>query len=437
MLFLCIPAKSIEFIQEKIKQYEHCVDGFEIRWDFAENIQAPKVRELTKLPLIFTMRSIKQGGNANSVTWDEVYELAKANPNYLDLEYDWPNTWFEKLKETFPHIKLIASYHHMQDVPTAYPKMPLADLKKIACFCPSSLDALRLLSFSKTLKNDFILIGMGEKASFTRVMNLALGSEMTFASLPDEPVAPGQLNIDEMNAIYRVRGINTDTQFYALLGNPVSHSIGHLFHNDYFEKHQINARYVKIELEIDELAKFLDQAFLLPFQGLSITMPLKLKAFALCSLEDGAKSINTLVKKNQKWLGYNTDILGLWQILKPYHFKKVIILGAGGAGLSLYEDFKQKGFEVYLFNRSPKSGVDILSFEKPFPRADLIINTLPTIEYPIKVKLQRYLCSEMLAIDFVYAQHEFSDLVKACGMKLISGLDIFYQQANLQQEIWQ
>lgn len=437
MLFLTLPAKNLAFLKEKIKKYENDVDGFEIRWDFAKDIQAKTVRELTKLPLIFTLRSAKQGGLTHSVTWEDMLLLAEASPDYMDLEYDWPKNWFEELKESFPNIKLIASYHHMEHVPENYPEMPLVDIQKIACFCSSSLDALRLLNFSKTLKKDFILIGMGERGAFTRVMNLALGSLITFASLPEEPVAPGQINIDDMNTIYRVRGINNHTQFYALLGNPVSHSIGHLFHNDYFEKHQMNARYVKIEVAIDELAKFLEQALLLPFQGMSITMPLKLKAFDLCSSEDSSKSINTLVKNNQKWLGYNTDISGLWQILKSYSFKKVLILGAGGAGFALYEDFKQKGIEVVLFNRSPKAGKEILSFEKPFPKVDLIINTLPTIEDSLKVKLEQYLCSEMLAIDFVYAQHEFSDLVKACGIKLITGLDVFYQQANLQQEIWQ
>jgi 3-dehydroquinate dehydratase / shikimate dehydrogenase len=436
MLFLTIPALNREWIQKMIQKYENEVDGFEIRWDYAHYLEPEEVRNLTSRPLIYTLRTREQGGQKESISWDEIYQLAKARPNYLDLEYHFPSAWFQKLKECFPRIQLIVSFHDMKKVPNALPPMPQADIQKIACFCSSACEALQLLSLSKDLNKDFILLGMGEKAQFTRIMNRAIGSVMTFACLPDLEVAPGQLSIDEMNIIYRARTINSLTRFYGLLGQPVEHSIGHIFHNAYFEEHQQNARYVKIEVLVEELEYFLQKALYYPFDGLSITMPLKTKVLEYSLAQEQLRSVNTLLRKEQQWLGFNTDMPAIWQALKSYRPASVLILGAGAVGVSLYEVFLEKGIKVYLFNRSPKKGKTVLGFDETFPSAELIINTLPHLDEHIQIKLNHYLTKPMRAMDLVYLHDDFSKIVRAKKIPLITGQEIFYLQARLQQEIW-
>lgn len=431
MLCLTLASKDFELLKKHITIYENQVDGFEIRWDVGLDLQfAQQVRSLSKKPMIFTYRTENQGGLAPSIDWDILQQLATANPHYIDFEYHWPDVWLQKLKAQFPHIQIIVSYHDFSGVPQHFPTMPYADILKIACFCHDAMDALHLLQFLRQSKKPMIVIGMGQAGQWTRVIAKSFGSVISYACLPHTPMAPGQLDVVSMNEIYRYREIDAQTKYYALIGEPIEHSIGHIYHNNAFQAAGINARYLKIELQASLLALFLEKIKSWSFQGLSVTMPLKIKVKAYCQHLESWPSINTLCLQQDQWIGDNTDAQGAFDALKAYPFQKVLILGASGVGLALAYFFKKKNIDVDVYHWREKEGYDILTNTDEWPKVDIVINAQPHVSQEIIQRIERL--KPKAIMDLVYPNSSLEGL----GFPFISGQQMFYAQAALQQKIW-
>jgi len=427
MLFLSLVPKSEQYLYKQINQP---VDGFEIRWDYPTTISPEWIRNLTTKPLIFTIRTKCQGGHAETVTWPMLERLLQAQPDYIDLEYNWPLAWFKKIKTNYPGIKIINSLHDWSGPPKKLPKFKIADIIKVAAYCHNALDGLKILAMR--INKPFILIGMGPYAQFTRIMAKALGSKIAYVSCGDNSTAPGQLTLAEM-LTYRYYEINSETKFYALIGNPVEHSIGHHFHNNYFKTHSINACYLKIIIDNKDLSAWLKAAKQFSFQGFSITMPLKKTTYHQLGSQDNSPSVNTLTRVANTWQGFNTDAAGAWNALlvKP---KTALIFGAGGAGEAIANYLTNKGVHVRIYNRSHKINTITFDSVTQFPTADLIINTLPTISAHILDKIHRPFNYKYL--DIVYNKSAFTNWAHKKNLEIITGLEMFHQQAILQQQLW-
>ncbi len=431
MLFLTIAAKDFDLLKKHIIAYENQVDGFEIRWDTGLDLQlAHQVRSFSQKPMIFTYRTENQGGMAKSVDWEILRKLATANPKYLDFEYHWPDIWLQKLKSQFPNILIIASYHDFSGVPQNLPSMPSGDILKIAGFCHDAMDALKLLELLKQSKKPMIVVGMGQAAQWTRVIAKSFGSVISYTCLPHIPMAPGQLDVISMNEIYRYREIDADTTYYALIGEPIEHSIGHIYHNNAFQAAGIHARYLKIELQASLLAFFLEKIKSWSFKGLSVTMPLKIKVKDYCQHLESWPSINTLYLQHDQWIGDNTDAQGAWDALKPYLFKRVLILGAGGVGKALTYFFKKKNIQVDIYHWRKIDGQEILTDMDEWPKVDILINTIPDLSQDLIKRIE--LLKPLVIMDLVYPNSPLEKL----RIPFISGQKMFECQAGLQQQIW-
>lgn len=435
MLFLTLPAKSVSELQQYVQTYEEQVDGFEIRWDEGLDFKkASIIRTFTTKPLIYTYRTQAQGGLGQHIDFDGLCQLAKGLPDYLDFEYHWPKEWFANFKKQFPNIETIVSYHDFEKVPKNWPQMPAGDIIKIAGFCRDVKDALHLLKFLKRSSIPMIVVGMGAHGQWTRIAAKSFGSLLTYTCLPNMPMAPGQMDVQTMNEIYRYREISSHTKYYALLGNPIEHSIGHIYHNEAFQEKHIDARYLKIKLDEHLLPYFLDKIKNWAFQGFSVTMPLKIKVRDYCETNHYWPSINTLYLKNKQWYGENTDAPGAWEVLKDIYFESVLILGAGGAGQSIAQILKDKRVSVYCYNIRVKEGIEVFSNIEDISKVDVIINTIPSLSKDLIAYLPSLKPS--MIMDIVYPSPDLEKLADQHQIPFINGHKLFYQQAILQQNIW-
>ena len=144
-------------------------------------------------------------------------------------------------------------------------------------------------------------------------------------------------------------------KLFAIFGNPVKHSRSPLMHNHVFKRLGFDACYTRILLEDGSKLKetFLSQKL----SGANITVPHKEAAFKACDEVRGfAKEIgvvNTIVNKDGRLIGYNTDADGfLFSIEDFKDVKKILIIGAGGTAKALAKKFKLENFEVSVLNRS-------------------------------------------------------------------------------------
>ena len=155
--------------------------------------------------------------------------------------------------------------------------------------------------------------------------------------------------------------INGKTRLLGLLGDPVEHTMSPLIHNTLSDILGINEVYVPFHTHREGLASAVKGAYELNILGMNATVPHKNEVMdRLVDIDDGAKAIgavNTLVRVEGGYKGYNTDMLGLSRELDVYGIdltgKRTVILGAGGAAKAVAYMCMNKGAdEVFILNRT-------------------------------------------------------------------------------------
>ena len=150
-------------------------------------------------------------------------------------------------------------------------------------------------------------------------------------------------------------------KYSALIGNPVEHSISPEMFDLLSKKLKIEYAHLKITVEDKkDLKQAINSMCNLGFVGFNITCPYKLDILKLideCDKEaEKIKSINSVVIRDGKTKGYNTD--GKAAILSIKHFynitpdDKVVIIGAGGAAYPIFYELLKITNNIKVFNRS-------------------------------------------------------------------------------------
>lgn len=171
---------------------------------------------------------------------------------------------------------------------------------------------------------------------------------------------------------------------YGLIGKPLGHSFSREIHAliaDY--------DYRLFEIDEDELPRFFQER---DFSGINVTIPYKQAVIPfLDEISDEAKKIgavNTIVKKEGKLFGFNTDFFGMRALIKSAGLdlenKTVLILGTGGTSKTAVEVSKSLGAtEVVKVSRKKSS--DTVTYDEAYKKysgADVIINTTPVGMFP-------------------------------------------------------
>lgn len=459
--------------ERQIIQAAPLADVIELRLDYWQTLDiaaVARLRETMPLPVIFTLRKKSQGGGCElpeAQRLELIYQLAALAPEYFDLEYDIPQAWCKDFRRLFPSIQLIGSYHNFDETPhdfnLLFPSLFrfTFDIVKIAVFSHNICDTLRLLIFLQTTSRNHRMIGiaMGEYGQISRILAPVMGGIATYGSVDDNsPAAPGQLTLSEMTNIYRINKLNPNTQIYALLGDPVSQSPGHLVHNQTFSSLNKNAVYVKCRVNPDHLAQAMSLLRQLPFYGMSVTIPHKetVVPFLDNLFAEAAilQIVNTVKREDNLYLGFNTDVTGAASVLEkttPLKQRRCLILGAGGSAKALAYMLLSKQAEVTLCNRTlaralnftQKFGGKSLDFNSLFANSefpyDTIINTLPASAYEQQCANWTIPpVDDGIAMDIVLKPIEttFIKLAKTAGWHCITGNALFAAQGQDQLKIW-
>ncbi|VHO03146.1 type I 3-dehydroquinate dehydratase [Candidatus Rhabdochlamydia sp. T3358] len=450
MLFGVVTGPSIEIAEEEVFSQLKWIDAVEFRLDLFIDLDLIQLKSLLKklpIPALFTLRRKDQRRGftqSEKIRLQLIEKLCQLQPDFFDLEYDISPSFRKKLFLSNPKIRFIASYHNFEQFPELDPLLsslftPYAHFYKIAVHCTSSIEALQLLHLSKKYTN-LVVIGLGEKAQFTRLLAPILGMPFSYVALKSQ-TAPGQLVLKDL-PLYRFSTLNSATSIYALLGNPIDTSLSPIVHNAVFASQKKNALYCKIPCTKKELAECLNLIQQLPFKGLSITMPLKEKTAAITHCLQTA--VNTLVI-DSKITGFNTDGIGAIQALekKTTLFKKKIVLfGAGGVAQAIAQEAIKKGAFITFINRTREKAIQLAKIYRcrgggielfPF-HYDMIINCTPN---PDCIQSE-WICPNCIAMDTVYQPHWTEFLKKASlkDCKLIFGKELFINQAVYQQRLW-
>lgn len=225
------------------------------------------------------------------------------------------------------------------------------------------------------------------------------------------------------------------TSRFAVLGSPISHSLSPALHAAAFSAQAVDATYEAIELS-GGLAGFVD-ALSLDWQGLSLTMPLKEEALDVAQqlhpLAISTRSANTLIRVQDSWLGYNTDVMGLQMAARSLEFGTVGILGNGATARSAAVAFEESERLVWARNTDRAMGIveafggKVGSLEAVL-ECDLVVSTLPS--GVLKPLLKESHSGTLL--DVAYSNSDTAEFF-ARG---ISGLEMLLWQAVGQQRLF-
>lgn len=243
-------------------------------------------------------------------------------------------------------------------------------------------------------------------------------------------------------------------QQFGLLGKSLKHS----FSKTYFDKkftdlNLTDSMYTNFELDFIEKIKALINETK-DLQGLNVTIPYKETVIPfLDNIDAEAKNIgavNCIKILNSKLIGYNTDVYGFSQSIKPFldtNHERALILGTGGASKAVSYALKKIGVEVYFVtSSSTKKTTNTFFYSEINDRVmnafKLIVNTTPLGTYPNLKEFPElpynYFTPQHLAYDLVYNPSEtaFLKRAKEKGSITVNGLSMLQLQAEKSWEIW-
>lgn len=461
MLCASINGPSFKEAHQQISNIFALADCIELRLDSFDTYDCASIKKLRShfsLPMIFTLRNQLQGGKykgSEDARLSDIRHLASLEPEYLDIESHVPTHFIEEIAARHPNIKIILSYHDFERTPEdlegLYHKMKKtpAFFYKIAVTPQNCVDALRLLCWTRSSDDSLITVGMGPYGEICRIL-----SRVTYASIDAGlESAPGQIPAHILVNRYRHHIMGAHTAIYGLIGDPVTQSISDVTHNGILADCGLNAVYIKMKVAPSELADFLQLAKKLPFQGLSVTMPLKEHVLShLDDIDPTARSIgavNTLLFKEGKIIGYNTDGIGALNALEEECLvkdKRMIILGAGGAAKAIAYEAIQRGGIVTILNRNRERAQLVAKelccrgegLESMGAHAkagyDILINTTPNA-LPIAAET---IHPQAVVMDIATRPEGRLILEKALekGCRVVYGYKMFVEQAKGQFRLW-
>lgn len=259
------------------------------------------------------------------------------------------------------------------------------------------------------------------------------------------------------------------TRVCGLMANPVEHTLSPLLHNTLSKKQGLNRIYVPFKPVAEGLDSAVKGAYALNILGLNVSIPYKQEVMkSLCAIDENAArigAVNTLVRMENGYKGYNTDLAGLKRALDIEEIflneQNVVILGAGGtAKTAAYLSCMEGASSVYLLNRTvtraeqlakevnkwftdvqviPMALTDwpLLPEKKYLAIQTTSVGMHPNIqEAPIEKK--EFYSRLHTAVDIIYTpfQTKFMEYAKKSGARTTNGLKMLLYQGIIAYELW-
>ena len=259
------------------------------------------------------------------------------------------------------------------------------------------------------------------------------------------------------------------TRTCGLIGNPVEHTLSPFIHNTLAEKLSHNLVYVPFHVEEGQVLPAISGAYALNLFGLNVTVPYKSQVMdGLIQIDELAEKIgavNTLVRMEGGFKGYNTDMPGLYRAMSSEGIQiegqEIILLGAGGAARAVaFLCASKNASKVYLLNRSlekaeavagevnEKTGKEVicpmaLSDYHRLPNQKFLaiqatsVGLYPDVDNAV-IEDEAFYRKIHTGYDLIYKPSDtrFMQLVRQQGGKAFHGLKMLLYQGIIAYELW-
>lgn len=255
--------------------------------------------------------------------------------------------------------------------------------------------------------------------------------------------------------------IKADTKIIPIFGNPISHSLSPLIQNAWFRDKKVNYVYVAFCVKNKDLKQATQAIKLFGMPGANVTVPHKIEIMKyLDKIDKSAQmigSINTIINKEGKLIGYNTDWNGFVQDLKDKKVfvknKNVFVIGAGGGAKAiLYALSQLKVKKIFLTSKTYEKAkniskqyknIEVFNIDKisnmSFDKIDIMVNAStcgmnPKDKLPFDINDFK---KDLIIYDLIYnKQTPFKQFAAKNKLKYISGLGMLVQQGAFGFQMW-
>ena len=245
---------------------------------------------------------------------------------------------------------------------------------------------------------------------------------------------------------------------FAVIGDPIEHSLSPILHNEVFRQINLKADYSKLFVENGNLENAINSRQIKKLTGFNITIPHKKEILKYLdfvnprAVEIG--SINCVFNKNNQLWGFNTDWFGFSMLMKRNNINlndhSIILIGSGGVARAIIFSLKNLGVKsINMLNRNLDNAMefkdDVISAyslniaHEIIKTNSIIINATPVgmknDDSPIDVSL---IHQDQVIVDIIYTPLETTLLKigKQIGAKTINGLDMFIEQGLASLDLW-
>ena len=462
-------------IAENVTIYEKeqsWVSLVELRADFLLPAELEHISNLMSnitQPCILSLRAQRAGGyykgSDEKKTSFLLTCIQEHNISYVEIEEDYVHIE-EILTVAVDYDVTVIRLQHVFTSPEAYVSKKHSFPKYL--FHPENTSELFLamaqiehIQEKLPSQEKRIITGEGAFGFPLRILAGVFDSFCTYCSHPriiDETEMYSHILPEVMSTIYHVETVSRQTEIFGLIGDPLDHTASPQVHNTAFNT--LSHDCVYIPFTTDNLALFLKHRMVFSLRALSVTMPFKREIIPFLNVIDntvlGCNACNTVTFREDKILGWNTDVKGFLHPLKEVLHKihKAVVIGAGGTARSATFGLKHHKIQVTILNRTLQHAQELaeelgVSAERLdcnpavirlLEEADVIVQATGVgMGLDTRNPLPFYTWKQnQIAYDVIYEPERtmFLRKAEAGGAVLINGEHMLHAQAKLQQALF-
>ena len=249
---------------------------------------------------------------------------------------------------------------------------------------------------------------------------------------------------------------------FAIIGDPISHSLSPVLHNYWFNKYNIKANYSLLNIDEQDIESVTKKIRNKELSGINVTLPYKQKIIPFVDqLVNDAKSTNSVntifIDDSNTLVGDNTDVFGLQAAylkeITNTENKKALVIGAGGVSPSvIFSLQKSKIKNISVINRTHEKSIFLKkkfnflsvlewkSLKQEISKFDIIINATSLglkdgTDFEFNFENVK---NDLIYIDTIYNPLETKTLkfLKENKIKTFNGLDMFIYQGQKSFYLW-
>lgn len=435
------------------------VDWLEVRADRTGDLDPEWLRSHFKGRLLYACR------NEDASLLNRPERLKNAVQRYDRIELEVETDASEELLALIPTEKRLVSWYgeannlsQLTDRFAQLSSIPAAAYKIVTNASTISEEFLPLSLLKSLNRTDTIAFSSGPLGFWNRLLALQLGAPAIFGLVAGGSAVDMEPAIGKLIADYGLPEVTSAKELFAIIGDPIFHSLSPRLHNASYR--MTNHAALFVPLRVDSFTQFWQEfvtsrkldAFGIPINGMTVASPHKEKAVlmakSLSSMVQQTEATNILVRNNGWWMADTTDPDVVYTANRDRSVtvkeKRAAVIGCGGAGRAIAAALVQSGAGVTLINRGAERGehaaallnlpyIPLRDFDAE--GYDIVVNATPvgrdTDEVPFE--LDR-LNEDAVVIDLVYGSRPtpLVGTTRARRQLAIDGRDVLVTQVRHQ-----